>query len=86
MSDKPSSVPDLQEVAEWIEAFDQVVAQDGPTSGTRLLQALAQRAQASGVDVPVQLNTPYNNTIPVAEEVPWPGDRLMERRIKSLIR
>ncbi|HYL92374.1 MAG TPA: pyruvate dehydrogenase (acetyl-transferring), homodimeric type [Alphaproteobacteria bacterium] len=86
MSDKPSPAPDPQEIAEWIEAFDQVVAQDGPSSGTRLLQALSQRAQASGVDVPVQLNTPYNNTIPVAEEVPCPGDRLIERRIKSLIR
>ncbi len=26
------------------------------------------------------------NTIPVHEEVPYPGDRAIERRIKSLIR
>jgi pyruvate dehydrogenase E1 component len=38
------------------------------------------------VDVPVHLNTPYVNTIPVEEESPYPGDRAMERRIKSLIR
>ncbi len=44
------------------------------------------RARESGVKVPVQLNTPYINTIPVEEEVPYPGDRLLERRIKSLIR
>jgi pyruvate dehydrogenase E1 component len=36
--------------------------------------------------MPVQLNTPYVNTIPVEEEVPYPGDRQLERRIKSLIR
>jgi pyruvate dehydrogenase E1 component len=78
--------PDFNEVAEWIEAFDQVVQQEGPTQGTRLLQALAQRARAAGVDVPVQLNTPYSNTIPVEEEAPYPGDRALERRIESLMR
>ena len=78
--------PDLQEISEWIEAFDEVINQDGPTKGTRLLDALTQRARESGVDVPVQLNTPYINTIPVEEEVPYPGDRALERRIESLMR
>jgi pyruvate dehydrogenase E1 component len=78
--------PDLQEIAEWIEAFDEVISQDGPSKGTRLLDALTQRARESGVDVPVQLNTPYINTIPVEEEAPYPGDRALERRIESLMR
>jgi pyruvate dehydrogenase E1 component len=78
--------PDLQEVEEWIEAFDQVVEEDGPSGAARLLDALTQRARAAGVDLPIQLNTPYVNTIPVHEEVPYPGDRVLERRIKSLIR
>src|SRR5882757_2193868 len=78
--------PDPQEVAEWIEAFDQVVDEEGASRGTQLLAALSKRAREAGVDVPVQLNTPYLNTIPVEEEVPYPGDRILERRIKSLIR
>src|SRR5476651_131353 len=78
--------PDLQEIAEWIEAFDQVVNQDGTAQGARLLEAISRRARESGVDTPVQFNTPYVNTIPVGEEVPYPGDRAMERRIKSLVR
>ncbi len=78
--------PDLQEIAEWIEAFDQVVDQDGTAQGARLLEALSRRAREAGVDTPVQFNTPYVNTIPVSEEVPYPGDRAMERRIKSLVR
>ncbi len=78
--------PDFQEIGEWIEAFDQVVEQEGPHHGTRLLEALARRARRTGVDVPVHLNTPYVNTIPVEAEVPYPGDRQLERRIKSLIR
>ncbi len=32
------------------------------------------------------LNTPYVNTIPPEAEPPYPGDRELERRIKSLIR
>jgi pyruvate dehydrogenase E1 component len=78
--------PDRQEIAEWLEAFDQVVDEEGASRGTQLLQALSKRAREAGVDVPVQLNTPYLNTIPVAEEVPYPGDRVIERRIKSLVR
>src|SRR5258708_3024590 len=78
--------PDTQEVAEWIEAFDQVVDEGGTRRGTQLLEALSKRAREAGVDVPVQLNTPYMNTIPVEDEVDYPGDRLLERRIKSLIR
>ena len=78
--------PDFEEISEWIEAFDQVVDQGGLTQGTRLLDALTKRAQHAGIDLPIQLNTPYVNTIPVEEEVPYPGDRAIERRIKSLIR
>jgi pyruvate dehydrogenase E1 component len=75
-----------EEVAEWLEAFDQVVEAEGSQRGRELLSALIDRARESGVNVPVQLNTPYINTIPVEAEVPYPGDRLLERRIKSLIR
>ena len=75
-----------EEVAEWLEAFDELVGQDGANHGCDLLTALMNRARESGVKVPVQLNTPYVNTIPVEEEVPYPGDRHLERRIKSLIR
>ncbi len=57
--------PDHEEILEWIEAFDEVIDQEGPGQGTLLLDALTRRARQSGVDVPVQLNTPYVNTIPV---------------------
>jgi len=75
-----------EEVAEWIEAFDQVVDEEGTNRGGDLLSALIERARQSGVEIPLQLNTPYINTIPVEEEVPYPGDRQLERRLKSLTR
>src|SRR5690349_12814995 len=86
---EPRSVPaevDRQEVSEWIEAFEQLLAQGGLSQAAQLLVALSQRAQQAGINLPVQLNTPYVNTIPVEDEHPYPGDRLLERRIKSLIR
>ncbi|HEV8523603.1 MAG TPA: pyruvate dehydrogenase (acetyl-transferring), homodimeric type [Terriglobales bacterium] len=78
--------PDLEEISEWIEAFDQIVWEEGANRGDQLLETLSRRARQIGVDVPVQLNTPYVNTIPADEEEPYPGDRVLERRIKSLIR
>ena len=74
------------EVAEWLEAFDQIVDQEGPTRASELLEALGRHALESGVETPTQLHTPYQNTIRLEEELPYPGDRDMERRIEALIR
>jgi pyruvate dehydrogenase E1 component len=75
----------IAEMSEWIEAFDDVVAQDWE-QGTELLEALRKRAREAGVPTPSELTTPYQNTIPKHDEVPYPGDRTLERRVESLIR
>ncbi|MBV8811021.1 MAG: pyruvate dehydrogenase (acetyl-transferring), homodimeric type, partial [Acidobacteriaceae bacterium] len=75
-----------QETSEWLEALDQVLDEEGPDRAQYLLNKLIERAADSGVSPPQQINTPYLNTIPAHEEVPYPGDRETERRIKSLIR
>lgn len=77
---------DPQETQEWIEAFEDIVEYSGPDRARYILERLTQRAAALGIHVPARLNTPYINTIPPEEEVPYPGDREIERRIKSLIR
>jgi len=73
------------EVAEWIEAFDEVVAQDWE-QGAALLSALRTRAREAGVPATGEVVTPYQNTIPKHDEVPYPGDRAIERRIEALLR
>ncbi|HWB33425.1 MAG TPA: pyruvate dehydrogenase (acetyl-transferring), homodimeric type [Acidobacteriaceae bacterium] len=73
------------EKAEWIEAFDDVVA-DNWEHGAQLLQALRQRAREAGVALPNEFASPFRNTIPKHDEVPYPGDRALERRIEALIR
>lgn len=75
-----------QETAEWTEALDQVIDEEGPDRAAYLLKRLVDHARLSGVTPPLTLVTPYVNTIPAAEEVPYPGDRVLERRIKSLVR
>jgi pyruvate dehydrogenase E1 component len=73
------------EVAEWIEAFDEVVAHDWE-HGAALLSALRTRAREAGVPATGDVTTPYQNTIPQYDEVPYPGDRSVEKRIEALLR
>jgi pyruvate dehydrogenase E1 component len=75
-----------QETSEWLEALDEVVDTEGPERGRYLLEKLEERGRGLGVRLPVRVTTPYVNTIPREEEVDYPGDRALERRIKSLIR
>jgi pyruvate dehydrogenase E1 component len=83
----PAPQQDLsQEVAEWIEAFDEVIVAEGPEQGAQLLQALRQRGREAGISTPGETVTPYLNTIPRHEEVPYPGDRALEDRVEALIR
>jgi pyruvate dehydrogenase E1 component len=77
---------DPVETGEWLEALDQILDEQGPDRASYLLQSLLDRAASFGVTAPLRLNTPYLNTIPVEEESPYPGDRAIERRIKSLVR
>jgi pyruvate dehydrogenase E1 component len=83
---EPSAKADFSaEMAEWIEAFDDVVAEDWQHAA-ELLATLRARAREAGVTTTSEVTTPYRNTIPKHEEVPYPGDRAIERRIEALIR
>ncbi len=75
-----------QETSEWLESLDGLVEEGGEDRAAYLLGRLIDRAALYGVQPPYKFRTPYINTIPVEEEVPYPGDRAIERRIKSLIR
>ena len=55
----------------------------GPTISENTASASAFRY---GVDVAFSANTPYINSIPPARQPPYPGNRDLERRIKSLVR
>jgi pyruvate dehydrogenase E1 component len=75
-----------QETGEWLESLDQVIDEAGPDRASYLLQRLNERAAEFGVTAPLQLVTPYINSIPKEEEVQYPGDRQIERLIKNYVR
>src|SRR5580698_534227 len=77
---------DPQETAEWIEALDEIIDQAGPDRASYLLERLMERATNLGAQPPLRWNTAYINTIPPEDQVAYPGDRQLERRIKSLVR
>ena len=77
---------DPRETAEWLEALDQIVEEAGSDRVNFLLDKLTERARDNGVEVPIRTTTDYVNTITPDQEVPYPGDRALERRIKSLTR
>jgi pyruvate dehydrogenase E1 component len=74
------------ETSEWVEALDEIIDEAGPDRASWLLERLMERAANLGVRVPMRWNTAYMNTIPPEEELAYPGDRAIERRIKSLVR
>ena len=71
---------------EWIESLDNVYRQGGAERVRDLLWHLHVRASKYGVRPHFTANTPYINTIPRDQQPAYPGNREMERRIKSLIR
>jgi len=89
MIDKNKSkiYPDVEtENNEWAEALDDVYETDGKDRVKDLLLRLHTQASKHGIPLRCPGNTPYINTIPVEKQPPYPGDRQIERRIKSLIR
>ncbi|NWF50149.1 MAG: pyruvate dehydrogenase (acetyl-transferring), homodimeric type [Ignavibacteriaceae bacterium] len=83
---KRDSKIDELETREWLYSLDYVLEHSGPERVIELLHQLQIRAHKAGVSIPFSANTPYINTIPREKQPPFPGDREIERRIKSLIR
>src|SRR5262249_13534374 len=78
---------EVLETREWLDSLDYVLARGGAERAGRLLQQLQLHARrAAGINLPFSATTPYQNTIPVRQQAPFPGSQEMERRIKSLVR
>ncbi len=77
---------DPVETEEWVDSLEYVINSRGPERAKYLLSVLEARARVEGVDLETKSNTPYINTIHVDQQPPYPGNREIERRIKSIIR
>jgi pyruvate dehydrogenase E1 component len=77
---------DLEETTEWLDSLDSLVDAGGERRARFVLAKLTDRARALGVGTPVEVSTPYINTIPAAAQEWFPGDVEIERKIRSYIR
>lgn len=77
---------DIRETAEWIEALEGVVANEGPARAHYLIETLIATARQEGVNIPYSATTEYINTIPAEQQPPYPGDPDMEIKLHSYIR
>ncbi|MEJ6648976.1 MAG: pyruvate dehydrogenase (acetyl-transferring), homodimeric type [Burkholderiales bacterium] len=74
------------ETKEWIDAFNQLTAIEGGERATFLLMKLLEQARRLRVPMPPVLNTPYSNTISLADQPPFPGNLDTEAKLSAIIR
>jgi len=77
---------DIAETTEWVDSLADVLHREGPDRVRQLLVLLQEEAYRRGVMLPFTANTPYINTIAVDQQPRYPGNREIERRIKSILR
>ena len=77
---------DPQETKEWIESINSLIHNFGTDRAHFILDQLISFSRINGVRMPFNPYTDYINTIPINRQKPYPGDRDIERRIKSIIR
>jgi pyruvate dehydrogenase E1 component len=84
----PTQLPDIDpdETADWLDSLDALIDERGRTRARFVMLKLLERARESAVGVPALRSTDYINTIPPEREPDFPGDEMMERRIRAFIR
>ena len=78
--------PDIVETKEWLDALEAVIEHEGPERARYLLRRVLDSARLNRVEPKGPLVTDYVNTIPPEEDVEFPGDAEMEKRIRRIIR
>ena len=80
MTSNPKAPLDLDpaETADWLNSLEAVLEHSGEERAAFLIQRLFEEAQRQGICPELPVTTDYVNTIPVAEEPAYPGDRALD--------
>ena len=83
-----SKIEDIDpiETREWLESIDSVLQVHGAERAHYLLERLIDYTRRSGAYLPFKPNTAYVNSISPQQELEYPGDRALERRLEAYIR
>ena len=71
---------------EWIDSLEYIIRTEDADRVQDLLERLLNHAKKKGISSPLEFNTPYLNTIPAIDEIPYPGNKDMEQKIENFIR
>lgn len=75
------------ETYEWIESIKSVISKEGIERAQYLLQIVLHEAYKKGIIlIETKNKNNYINTIPIHEQIKYPGDLVVERKIRSAIR
>ena len=77
---------DPQETEEWIESIEDTLEEHGYERTRFLLEKLIDYAQKKGARLPFNTTTPFLNTILPEQQPEYPGNRVLERKIKTIVR
>jgi len=77
---------DPNETREWLEALDAIIEAEGPARATYVLRRLLEHARRRNVRLPPVFNTPYKNTVDLADQPQFPGSVHLEQRLSAIIR
>lgn len=77
---------DPEETREWVESVNDLVETNGTERAKYILSMAAEHARQKGVDLGPELVTPYINTIPASDQLPYPGDLEAERKFANWVR
>lgn len=83
--DKKQNIYELEN-KEWLDSLDFIIKNEGPQRVREILEIQLKRTADMGIDPGLCKYDTIVNTISSEEEKPYPGDREIERKIKSLIR
>ena len=77
---------DPEETREWHESLDALIQEKGGPRARYILLSMLAEARKKNVVLPVQIATPYVNTISVENEPYFPGDEDAERTYRRWLR
>jgi pyruvate dehydrogenase E1 component len=75
------------ELQEWLESMESLLRADGAERAKTIFRAVRDYLTDENVILDdATLNTPYRNTIPVAQQPAYPGNIDLEQRIENILR
>ncbi|NND59155.1 MAG: pyruvate dehydrogenase (acetyl-transferring), homodimeric type [Gammaproteobacteria bacterium] len=77
---------DPLETREWIESIESVMRVHGPDRARFLVDQVMDHMRRAGADMPYGATTAYLNTFPADQQLAYPGNESLEKRIAAYLR